>query len=141
LQHLRAEIPVNVLEQRDAYLAKRAAERAEEEQKAAAAREAEQAQKRDAVATATRFKEKGNSLFKSGQYEEAREAYIRALNSFFSLQLERKEQAEADQIKLSCYLNMCICSSKLNRHDEVISTASKVCTTTPTSLTCAGNGH
>jgi hypothetical protein len=39
--------------------------------------EQEQASRADRLAVAGRLKEKGNSLFKQGQYEEAREAYIK----------------------------------------------------------------
>eukprot|EP00698_Gefionella_okellyi_P019666 TRINITY_DN6062_c0_g1_i3.p1 TRINITY_DN6062_c0_g1~~TRINITY_DN6062_c0_g1_i3.p1 ORF type:complete len:436 (-),score=131.17 TRINITY_DN6062_c0_g1_i3:1063-2370(-) len=125
IDKLNAELPDNVLVQRDALLAEEAAKRAEEDAAAAKLRDEELALKKDRVAANARMKEKGNSLFKQGQFEEAAEAYIKALNGFLGVELDRKETTEAEQVKLSCYLNLAACHAKLNRHQEVVHCATK----------------
>lgn len=59
--------------------------------------------------------EKGNELFKIGNYEEAIKEYIK------SLEIIEENKKEENKLKLKIYLNLSICHLKLRNYEVYFS--------------------
>jgi hypothetical protein len=70
----------------------------------------------------SKWREQGNTLFKSGKYKLARTKYMQGIKSVDQIQgVDTEEQAvEAKRAKVSCLVNLAACAQKENEYGEVI---------------------
>lgn len=113
-------LPAEIVSAAEAHKQRELEERRAREAEAARLAEEAAAAKRDVLVRLASMKDKGNSLFKRGEFEHAAEAYITALNYLHGVELDRKAAAEAEALKLSCFVNLMLTYSRLKKWDQVV---------------------
>lgn len=82
------------------------------------------------VEAATTKKTNANAMFKTGAYEEAREAYLQALDYLARLSHRDDEEEEvvnqAKSVRVALLLNTAACDLKMSRHATVLETCERV---------------